>query len=81
MVVSHIGMICVTLSLHKRLILQKVKGILRPLNSHGLTVRHTVLGLFSQSHGQILISHCQVQSLHCQPSTLTVTGFCTSLHE
>ena len=28
MVVSHIGMICVTLSLHKRLILQKVKGIL-----------------------------------------------------
>ena len=31
----------------------------RPLNSHGLTVRHTVLGLFSRSHGQVLLSHCQ----------------------
>ena len=53
----------------------------RPLNSHGLTVRHTVLGLFSRSHGQMLISHCQVQCLHCQPSILTETGFCTSLHK
>ena len=31
----------------------------RPLNSHGLTVRHMVLGLFSRSHGQVLLSHCQ----------------------
>ena len=30
----------------------------RPLNSHGLTVRLTVLGLFSRSHGKVLISHC-----------------------
>ena len=29
----------------------RTKG--RPLNSHGLTVRYTVLGLFSRSHGQI----------------------------
>ena len=31
---------------------------IRPLNSHGLTVRLTVLGLFSRSHGKVLISHC-----------------------
>ena len=30
----------------------------RPLNSHGLTVRLTVLWLFSRSHGKVLISHC-----------------------
>ena len=41
----------------------------RPLNSHGLTVRLTVLGLFSRSHGKVLISHCHSFNLtvtHCQ---------------
>ena len=42
------------------------------LNSHCLTMRHMVCDLFSQSHSQVMISHCLVQlSPHCQSSILS----------
>ena len=41
-------------------IYDKIEDRSRLLNSHGLTIRYIVLGLFLWSHSQVLVSHCQV---------------------
>ena len=50
----------------------------RPLNSHGLTVRHTVLGLFSRSHVQVkyLTSNLTVNLISLSRSQVFCHGSC-----